>query len=987
MEKKKAKTNLTKPLSVWSGIFTALFILVLVISIVITQNSFLYYTVCSMIGGSERYLKSGDPSAYIYYSSDYDSKQEVFAAANKLNEEICEEGFVLLKNDDNALPMKGGKVTVFGKNSVDLVLGGSGSNAGATSDDNADIYGSLEGAGFRCNPTLKSYYENDRSSGSGRPDVPAMGDVITGFPISESPLPYPQDVRSSYRDYSDAAIVVLSRIGGEGYDLPRSMFWNGSSYTDWSSSQPIPGARSKDDHYLQLDQNETDMLAEACNNFSKVIVVINSASSMELGFLDDPTHYAYHDNIVAALWIGAPGSSGVNALGRVLSGEVNPSGRTVDTYARNFKNDPTFYNFGNNLSENGNRYTYKNKLSDAYFVEYREGIYFGYRYYETRAKEAGGNWYRENVVYPFGYGLSYTTFSREAENKNEAALSADGTLTFDVTVTNTGGVAGKDVVQLWYSAPYTAGGIEKPHVVLGDFQKTELIPAKGEDTVTLKLDVRTMASYDYSDANKNGFRGYELEKGEYTVYIANGSHGWAEEDAIKFTFTLDEDIRYTADSVTGTEIGNLFDDVSSQIPEYLSRKNNFENWSVLYGVSEESHREASETIVNGVTFKLNDKETDPWYAAQAPEQSKRTLSRQETEVSLSDLIGKSFDDPLWEELMNELTVQQMVDLISTGNFRTLAIENIDKPLTTDADGPMGYALFMGDSAVYDTCYYASECVLGSSWNRDLAKRMGEMIGNEGLVGNEAGDQRPYSGWYAPAVNLHRSQFGGRNFEYYSEDGLLSGILAENVIQGARSKGIYTFVKHFVLNEQETKRDKTGLITWANEQAMRENYFVPFEHAVKEGGTPAVMSSFNRIGTTWAGGSYPLLTKLLREEWGFRGTVITDFNLKTYMDTDQMIRAGGDLNLSAGKAPTSVSTATDISCVRRAAKNILFTVANSCAMNGYGPDVEWGYTTPTWVIWLIVGDCVLFAAAASLGTVTLVRVIRNKKYGGYYDDET
>ncbi len=974
MARNKTKSN--KPLAVWSCIFFALFVLLLVIILVLSENSFLYYTVCSMFGGSEAYIKSGDPNEYIYYPSDYSSKEEVYAAANSLNERICEEGFVLLKNEDAALPIAGGRVTVFGKNSVDPVLGGSGSNAGGASKVTAGVYDSLERAGFQCNPTLKAYYES-RASGNGRPDVPSMGSDITGFPIAESPLPYPQSVQGSYADYSDAAIVFISRIGGEGYDLPRTMFWDGSSFTNWKGTQTIDGARSKDDHYLQLDKNETDMLAEACASFEKVILVINSASPIELGFLDDPSHYAYHENIKAALWIGAPGSSGLNALGRVLSGEVVPSGRTVDTYARDFRNDPTWFNFGNNLKEDGNRYTYHGKQSSAYFVEYREGIYFGYRYYETRAKEAGEAWYSENVVYPFGYGLSYTTFEREAENKNSLALSKDGTLTFDVKVRNTGArYAGKDVVQLWYSAPYTPGGIEKPQVVLGDFQKTSTIPAGGEATVTLRLDVRDMASYDWSDANHNGFKGYELEAGTYHIYIADSAHGWAEEDAYDFAFTLDEDIRYETDESTNAPVGNLFDDVSGQITEYLSRKNNFENFSVLKGVTEQL--EASDEIVGSVTYTLNDKESDPWYTSEMPQQSKKTLRRDDTEVRLYDLIGKEYDDPLWDELLDQLTVDQMVDEISTGNFRTLAIESIDKPLTTDADGPMGYSLFMGDNTVYKTCYYASECVLGSSWNRELANEMGEMIGNEGLIGNENGNGRPYSGWYAPAVNLHRCQFGGRNFEYYSEDGLLSGRLAENVVKGARSKGIYTFVKHFVLNEQETKRDATGLITWANEQAMREIYFLPFELCVKEGGTTGIMSSFNRIGATWTGGSYPLLTTLLRGEWGFRGTVITDFNLKNYMDTDQMIRAGGDLNLSGGKSPTSVSTPTDVSSIRRATKNILYTVANSCAMNGFGPNVVWGYTMPWWLTLLIVGDSVTFAVAASIGTAWFIRHRRLKK---------
>ena len=380
-------------------------------TIVVSYVPFLYNTVNSVLGG-ERIKLSGDGSSYMRYESDYNSKEAVLAAANGFNELVCEEGFTLLKNENNALPLSstGTKVTVFGRNSIDIVLGGAGSNAGnVDAASAATIYSSLSAAGIEYNPVMKSFYENN---GTKRPVAPGMGSILTGFPIAETPISdYSSSVRDSYDDYSDAAIVVITRLGGEGFDLPRSMFWNGSSYTDWSGTELIPGARSKDDHYLQLDQNETDMLAEACANFDKVIVVINSSSTLELGFLDDPNHYAYHENIVGAIWMGHPGSSGATALGKILTGEVNPSGRTVDTYVRDFKNDPTWQNFGNNLQADGNRYNYNGEQKNAWFVEYEEGIYVGYRYYETAAVE-GYIDYDDTVVYPFGYGLSYTNFEQ-----------------------------------------------------------------------------------------------------------------------------------------------------------------------------------------------------------------------------------------------------------------------------------------------------------------------------------------------------------------------------------------------------------------------------------------------------------------------------------------------------------------------------------------------------------------------------------------------
>jgi beta-glucosidase len=957
---------------------SCLCVILLIATIVVTQNKFLYYTICSVVGGSERTLISGNPDDYKYYESEYSSKDEVLAAAHDLNEEICEEGFVLLKNEGEALPLKAqAKVTVFGKNSVDMVLGGSGSNAGS-SKGATTLYESLEAANISYNPTMKAYYESSES-GNGRLDPLPMGSILTGWPIAEATLPYTQSVENSYAEYNDAALVVISRVGGEGFDLPRTSFWNSSKlsnaekYTDWKTgSDLIPGARNVDDHYLQLDQNETDMIAEACENFDKVIIIINSSSTIELGFLDDPTHYAYHENIVGALWIGAPGYSGLAALGRILNGEITPSGSTTDTYARNFKNDPTWYNFGNNMQHNGNAYTVTEtgKKFAAYYVEYLEGIYSGYRYYETKAYESDLEWYKDNVVYPFGYGLSYTDFEYTVTEENPLVVDPNGKLTFTVEVENIGTkYDGKETVQLYYSAPYTQGGIEKAHVNLGAFAKTKTLAKNGgKDTVTLEINLSDMASYDYSDANGNGFKGYELEEGTYTIYITTndkGAHCWADPDVYEFSFTIpDGGFRYDGST-------NLFDDVSNHIDEYLSRENNFANFDVLkegfttHGYVSQAFRDAFDATCSA--RKVSDSESDPWYSSEMPNQSNRELSYQETTVKLFDLIGKAFDDPLWDTLLNQLTVTQMANLIATGNFQTQPISNIDKPWTTDADGPMGFTIFMSNNptpVVYDTCYYASEVILAASFNSDLAYRMGRMVGNEGIIGNERGDKAPYSGWYAPAMNIHRSQFGGRNFEYYSEDGYISGVMATSVVKGANEMGVYTYAKHFALNDQETNRDDTGLVTWCNEQAMREIYFRPFEMVVEDGGTTAMMSSFNRIGTTWAGGSYALLTQLLREEWGFEGMVITDYNLKDYMNTDQMIRAGGDINLSGGKAPTSTTTATDVTAIRRAAKNILYTVANSCAMNGYGEGIVWEYTTPWWVYALTALDA--FMIVLTLG---------------------
>lgn len=1008
---------------VWFIVTASVMAFLITVTLVATQWTFLANTLNAVLGEARMVSTGkGNASDYQYYKSDYENKAATLAAADAFNEEIAEEGFILLKND-NSLPLaEGAAISVFGKNADNLVYGGSGSSSGSdASRKGLPIYQGLESAGFKINDTLKKFYETSSQSGSGRPTSPDIGSRLIGFPTGETPWESYTTVKESFQDYNDAALVVISRIGGEGYDLPRTMRQYGKDYNvstsaAWSSTTVLSGARNWDDHYLQLDANEARLLKEVGEEFDNVIVVINSSQPMELGFLDDDNHYAYHRNIKGAIWIGSPGKTGIYALGRILTGEVNPSGRTVDTFPRDFKKDPTWNNFGDNRKYAGDGYTVGGARVDStafYTVEYEEGIYVGYRYWETRGFMEGqtsyatdgstakphingtsttnwDNWHNAHVVFPLGYGLSYTDFKWEiTEPNNGTALEKDGEIQIKVKVTNNGDRAGKDVVQLYYSAPYTPGKIEKAHVVLGDFAKTKELNKNESDIVTLKLKVRDMASYDYSDLNGNGFKGWELDAGNnYTLYVGENAHhacsnGYA---GLSRVYSVPSGgFQYVEDSATGNDVKNLFDDVSDHIKKYLSRNDWIGTWPTVLTSAE---LDVNMEFINSLKYTVNDKKTDPWYTEEMP----NTNTGRKNGVQLYELMDKDYADNLWNALLDQLTVSEMISVIGYGNYNTAQIGSIGKPRTMDPDGPAGFVLFMsleiGEQPVYNTCFYASECVIAATWNKEIAYGMGRMIGNEGLAGNERGDKRPYSGWYAPAVNIHRSQFSGRNWEYYSEDGRLSGIMAAEVCKGADSKGVYTYVKHFALNDQETNRDAKGLLTWANEQSMREIYFRPFELAVKDGGTTAIMSSFNRIGTVWAGGDYRLLTQLLRVEWGFRGMVVTDYNLMSknnleigYMSPDLMIRAGGDVNLSQDGPPSKTKkdlTATQVACLRNAMKNILYTVVKSNAMNGIGSGSGQKYLLPYWQIALICVDCAAAAGFGVWGFFAIRKARRNKK---------
>lgn len=1057
---KKAHTK------VWFLVSTILMTLIFVVTMVATNLPLARNTLEYMWGGL-RPVIDGDRGLFV---GQYETKEEVLDAANAFNVRLAEEGFVLLRNENDSLPLNNeAAVSVFGRNSVELLYGGSGSGAKLGDARTRNIFESLEDAGFRYNSVLRTFYEGR----PGRPVSPSFDTFHPGFPTGERPvseLTANTAVMNSYAQYNDAALVVITRIGGEGFDLPRTMGdrFDGNS-GDGSGNGAvtglIEGARRNTDHYLQLDANEVDLLMHVAYHFDNVILIINSNNALELGFLDDPSYwqsvFGITDaarvadtmaNLRGALWIGSPGGYGIMALGRILNGTVNPSGRMVNIHARDFRLDPVWNNFGDQSSRRGNAYLLTDgraagAAAQQYFVEYEEGIFLGYRYWETRAYEmqrAGhSDWYNQRVVFPFGWGLSYSTFEWELGDVRLARRNAEGELvqeegqipsiltaehydvfiTVDVRVTHAGGQPGKDVVQLYVRTPYTINGIEKAHVVLMDFAKTDLLGGAGNpsyQTLTLVFNMFDIASYDFNDANGNGFYGWETEAGEYTIYISRHSNSWARpQTAWDAALSVDFEIAQAADDTAANgrtgltfrydphtpnsaPIVNRFCDAATGAPTsnitFLSRShfrvsdletNPNYSFPTPPTVAERSVGEIWTRRYSGRPDLSDlDQEGTPWFSSEMPNQASRPMSARYA-IALYDMMSVPFGDEQWNLFLNQLTFAQMANLIGIGGFGTVPLINLGIPLTIHADGPAGFTAFMqeegfiGQPPIYDTAFYVSSAVIGATFSREMARGFGYMIGNEALVGDERGGGLTYSGWYAPGVNIHRSPFSGRNWEYFSEDPILSGRMAAQVVAGARYKGVITFAKHFALNDQDTNRSTRGLVTWANEQSMREIYLRVFEILVKEGDSLGIMTSYNRIGTTWAGACHNLLTKVLREEWGFRGVVITDFYdpRRTYMMGSRKIRAGGDLQLSAavGKLHDGVTnpsqSATHVTAMRNASKNILYAVVNSNAMN----PIIVGYRMPNWVILLIVANVILLAGFLVWGffALNVLGIIKGK----------
>lgn len=919
--------------------------------------------------GSQRPIYSDEVTS-VYPTQKATNKAEAFANEQEVNLKLAEEGFVLLKNENAALPMnKGARISVFSKNSVNLSYGGSGSGGFDTSN-NKNLYESLNDAGFVTNPTLKNFYE---SSQSGPVRTANSSDLDNGdnqkIATAETPQSkYTDAVRNSYADYSDAALVVITRIGGEGFDLPR---YQGDS----------EGTVSADSHYLELDQNEIDLLTAVTDGtFKRVVVVFNTPSSFEATFLKDSAYAAFADKIDAAVWIGFTGSNGITALGEILNGDVNPSGRLVDTWAADFTKNPSFVNFGTGcLPDTTDKYD----GGMYYSVDYEEGIYVGYRYYETRGETDGEDWYNANVVYPFGYGLSYTTFNWTVGDASASEIELGTTITVPVTVKNTGSVAGKDVVQLYASAPYTLGGIEKAHKVLVGFAKTKLLQPGESETVTVSFDPYSAASYDYRDANSNGFSGYELEAGEYTLYVSRNAHESEKTIALK----LAADVQIGTDPTTDSEVVNRYTDSEDfldsdwQLDTMLSRA----DWEGTWPTPQTAQQHAgTDRLYEEIRSEEHNNPTDfdseeyPWFGEE-PTLTLRDLLPSAEAEGYEPVV--SYDDERWEELMMGCDEEEMIALINNGAYHTLAMESVGLPATIHGDGPSGFTCFMSKEQVNGTCQYVSEPVMASTWNINLMNELGEAIGEEGTIGDKATGQ-PYSSIYAPGVNIHRSPFGGRCSEYFSEDPFISGMMGAAEVQGIQSRGVLPTVKHFVANEQETHRSIGGDLSWLSEQALREIYLKPFEYTVKLGETRGIMTSFNRIGTRWTGGDYRLLTEILRNEWGFNGLVICDFNtIPQYMIPRMMFYAGGSLDLATQQSAMwmdcDTSDAGDAIALMRAVKDVMYALVNSNAMNA---EVI-GYNPPIWqeyLHWINIGAFTLVGVWLVLAIVRTVRCNKRQK---------
>lgn len=919
--------------------------------------------------GSQRPIYSDEVTS-VYPTQKATNKAEAFANAQEVNLKLAEEGFVLLKNENAALPMnKGARISVFSKNSVNLSYGGSGSGGFDTSS-NKNLYESLNDAGFVTNPTLKRFYE---SSQSGPVRTANSSDLDNGdnqkIATAETPQSkYTDAVKNRYVDYSDAALVVITRIGGEGFDLPR---YQGDS----------EGAVSPDSHYLELDQNEIDLLTAVTDGtFKRVVVVFNTPSSFEATFLKDSAYAAFADKIDAAVWIGFTGSNGITALGEILNGDVNPSGRLVDTWAADFTKNPSFVNFGTGcLPDTTDKYD----GGMYYSVDYEEGIYVGYRYYETRGETDGEDWYNANVVYPFGYGLSYTTFDWTVGDVSAREIELGTTITVPVTVKNTGSVAGKDVVQLYASAPYTLGGIEKAHKVLVGFAKTKLLQPGESETVTVSFDPYSAASYDYRDANSNGFSGYELEAGEYTLYVSRNAH----ESEKAIALNLAADVQIGTDPTTDSEVVNRYTDSENfldsdwQLDTMLSRA----DWEGTWLTPQTAQQHAgTDRLYEEIRSEEHNNPTDfdseeyPWFGEE-PTLTLRDLLPSAEAEGYEPVV--SYDDERWEELMMGCDEEEMIALINNGAYHTLAMESVGLPATIHGDGPSGFTCFMSKEQVNGTCQYVSEPVMASTWNINLMNELGEAIGEEGTIGDKATGQ-PYSSIYAPGVNIHRSPFGGRCSEYFSEDPFISGMMGAAEVQGIQSRGVLPTVKHFVANEQETHRSIGGDLSWLSEQALREIYLKPFEYTVKLGETRGIMTSFNRIGTRWTGGDYRLLTEILRNEWGFNGLVICDFNtIPQYMIPRMMFYAGGSLDLATQQSAMwmecDTSDAGDAIVLMRAVKDVMYALVNSNAMNA---EVI-GYNPPIWqeyLHWINIGAFTLVGVWLVLAIVRTVRCNKRQK---------
>ena len=818
--------------------------------------------------------------------------------AAEVAEEIMEDGIVLLKNE-SLLPLnETKKLNIFGWESINPAYGGAGSGGINDLYDIVSLNQGLENAGFSINQELVDFYNNYGA------DNPEMSIQKQSWTLPEPPVDtYSDELIKSAKEYSDVAVVVLSRKAGEGHndipmDVRKAAYDNNSDeYDDFPEGE----------HYLQLSQTERDMVDMVCSNFDNVIVVYNGANQFELGFADE------YPQIKSVVWCPGTGNVGFNALGKVFSGEVNPSGKTPDTFVYDMTTAPwwnnaektEYTNLADMAVEGMNAGTAQ--VYAPAFTNYVEGIYVGYKYYETAAQE-GAIDYDKTVQYPFGYGLSYTEF----EQKMGELKEKDGQISVDVEVTNTGDVAGKDVVEVYYKPPYTNGGIEKSSANLIEFAKTDLLQPGESQTVTVTFSIEDMASYD-----ENNAKAYVLEKGDYVISINSDSHTVLDQK----TYTADKDVVYKGENKRAsddTAATNVFEDAKGDIT-YLSRADHFANYEEATAApasAELGEPYVSEYHLNSnfdKTTYLNDEDVMPTTGA-------------DNGLTLADMRDADYDDPRWEKLLDQLTVDEMANMIAMAGYQTAAMDSVGKVATLDFDGP---AAINNNFTGVGSIGFPIEVVVASTWNKELAQAWGECMGK---ISQEMGAE----GWYAPGMNTHRTAFGARNYEYFSEDGVLAGNMGAKAVEGARKYGVYSYIKHFALYEGNAKM----VSVWSNEQAIREIYLKPFEISVKQGGANAVMVSWSFLGDKWTGESSNLMNTVLRDEWGFRGMALTDFfrnNGHGFMNADAALANGVDAMLSTFNGEennvANPEHPTAVLQMRNACKNVMYTVVSSWAYDG------------------------------------------------------
>lgn len=818
--------------------------------------------------------------------------------AAEVAEEIMEDGIVLLKNE-SLLPLnETKKLNIFGWESINPAYGGAGSGGINDLYDIVSLNQGLENAGFSINQKLVDFYNNYGA------DNPEMSIQKQSWTLPEPPVDtYSDELIKGAKEYSDVAVVVLSRKAGEGHndipmDVKKAAYDNNSDeYDDFPEGE----------HYLQLSQTERDMVDMVCSNFDNVIVIYNGANQFELGFADE------YPQIKSVVWCPGTGNVGFNALGKVFSGEVNPSGKTPDTFIYDMTTAPwwnnaektEYTNLADMAVEGMNAGTAQ--VYAPAFTNYVEGIYVGYKYYETAAQE-GAIDYDKTVQYPFGYGLSYTEFEQKMGELEEK----DGQISVDVEVTNTGDVAGKDVVEVYYKPPYTNGGIEKSSANLIEFAKTDLLQPGESQIVTVAFSIEDMASYD-----ENNAKAYVLEKGDYVISINSDSHTVLDQK----TYTADADVVYEGENKRAsdnTAATNVFEDTKGDIT-YLSRADHFANYEEATAApasAELSEPYVSEYHLNSnfdKTTYLNDEDVMPTTGA-------------DNGLTLADMRDADYDDPRWEKLLDQLTVDEMENMIAMAGYQTAAMDSVGKVATLDFDGP---AAINNNFTGVGSIGFPIEVVVASTWNKELAQAWGECMGK---ISQEMGAE----GWYAPGMNTHRTAFGARNYEYFSEDGVLAGNMGANAVEGARKYGVYSYIKHFALYEGNAKM----VSVWSNEQAIREIYLKPFEISVKQGGANAVMVSWSFLGDKWTGECSNLMNTVLRDEWGFRGMALTDFfrnNGHGFMNADAALANGVDAMLSTFNGEennvANPEHPTSVLQMRNACKNVMYTVVSSWAYDG------------------------------------------------------